>query len=59
MIRYGCWNEPREPDYLVKDGHVLRGSVLVQLVKFHPDTSTKACQFDLRTTDSRCDGCLK
>jgi len=54
-----CWNSQREPDYLVKDGYVLRGSVLVQLVRFHKDDSTKGCQFDGRAQDPRCDGCLK
>lgn len=55
----GCWNSQREPAYMVKDGYSVRDSLLIQKVRWHRDESTKACQFDGRSSEPRCDGCLK
>ena len=55
---WGCHSKPREDGYLVKNGYCVRDCVLIQLVKYHKDTSTVNCQYRKDAPDDpRCQGC--
>jgi len=55
---YGCHSQPRAEGYMVKDGIVIKGSIALQMVRYHKDASTRECQYRISTpTDPRCQGC--
>lgn len=60
MTPYGCNNTPREDGYMVRDGTIVKGSIEVQVMLYHKDTSSRTCQYRLETpNDPRCAGCKK
>jgi hypothetical protein len=55
---WGCHSKPREDGYMVRDGCINKGGVLIQLTRYHKDTATIECQYRKSSpTDPRCHGC--
>ncbi len=55
---WGCHSQQRAEGYMVKDGIVIKGSIALQVMKYHKDTGTRECQYRISTpTDPRCAGC--
>lgn len=63
MNLWGCHSKPRDPGYLVKDGFFVAVvnclTVAHQRVRWHENTMSNDCRYDLKETDERCRGCLK
>lgn len=60
MSPWGCHNTKRADGYMVMDGHVVKGPLKVQLMRYHKDTSSIECQHRKAVPDDpRCKGCLK
>jgi hypothetical protein len=60
VILYGCNNTPREDGYMVRDSTLVKGSIEIQVMRYHKNTSTRDCQYRRETpADPRCTGCAK
>ncbi len=43
---------------MVKDGTVIKGSIQIQIMRYHKDTMSRECQYRKATPDDqRCVGC--
>lgn len=60
---YGCHNSKREAGYYASAGMMVSGhppvQVRVSIATYIEDAASKACQYDQRANDPRCEGCQK
>jgi len=60
VIPYGCNNTPREDGYMVRDGTIIKGSIEVQVMRYHKNTNSRDCKYRHEVpNDPRCTGCTK
>jgi hypothetical protein len=57
--KYGCWNSMRKIGYWVPVRNDDPESVDPMEWQCVIDRSSKDCKYDFRSTDSKCEGCLK
>jgi len=57
---YGCNSTPREDGYMVRDGTIVKGSIEVQIMRYHKNTNSRDCKYRHEVpNDPRCTGCTK